>query len=128
MNTSNVPAHPKLTGITLAVTDMDRMIKFYRHLLKIEFNAVEMYGAELYESKIEGMKILFCPAAIARNTATQNRLQLELEVTDLDVLLSDILQLGGEILGEKQQEGSFIQVGIKDPDNNSIVLKQNLEG
>ncbi|WP_436517563.1 VOC family protein [Ekhidna sp. To15] len=114
-------------GMTLAVTEMKQMVEFYTCLFDVEFDEVEMFGAKLYKCNFENLQILFCPASLAQNTAIQNRHQLDFEVSSLDSLIDQLMTLGGETMGEKQREGSFIQVGMKDPDNNSIVLKQHLE-
>ena len=79
---------------------------------------------KLYKALLGKVEILFCPASLAQNTATQNRHQLDILVDDLQSALENVSKLGGEVMGESQKTGSFNQIGIKDPDGNSIVLKE----
>ncbi|MEQ9303733.1 MAG: hypothetical protein RJQ14_07440, partial [Marinoscillum sp.] len=58
------------------------------------------------------------------NTAKQNRHQLELEVQNLTEVLAKVEKYHGSIMGEPAESEEYLQVGIKDPDNNSLVLKQ----
>lgn len=113
-----------VTGMTLAVTNMKKMVNFYQNVFGLDFEEVDMYGSKLYRSQLDSLELLFCPAALAQNTANQNRHQLNFEIESLEFTLAKISTHEGEIMGEKQEDGLFIQVGIKDPDNNSIVLKQ----
>ncbi|MEO9482173.1 MAG: VOC family protein [Ekhidna sp.] len=116
----------KITGMTIAISDMPKMVNFYQQVFKLNFEEMEMYGSKLYKTHIDHLEVLFCPASIAQNTAKQNRHQLNFEVEDLGIALADVPINGGEVMGEPQLEGSFKQIGVKDPDNNSIVLKQKI--
>ncbi|WP_424962001.1 VOC family protein [Ekhidna sp.] len=122
MTTAN--KKPRITGMTLAVTEMEKMIEFYSEIFQLNFEKTEMYGATLYNTQINDVAILFCPAEIAENTAKQNRHQLEFEVQDLKKILSVVKKHHGSTMGNPTENDGIIQVGINDPDNNSIVLKQ----
>ena len=115
----------KITGVTLAVTDMDRMLIFYTHVFEIQFQKKEMFGTNLYGGQLGSLDLLLCPAAIARNEAKQNRHQLEIAVSNLDIFIEKINESGGELMGDiiMEPDGSR-SVGIYDPDKNSILLKQ----
>lgn len=113
-----------ITGMTIAVNEMDKMVKFYSQVLNLAFEEVEMYGSQLFKTQIDSIEILFCPAQIAQNTAKQNRHQLELEVQNLTEVLVEVEKYHGSIMGEPAESEEYLQVGIKDPDNNSLVLKQ----
>lgn len=115
-----------ISGMTIAVTQMHEMVDFYHNVLKLEFEEVNMFGATLFKAQLGAIEILFCPAELAQNTAKQNRHQLNFEIDDLAQTLTDVLKYGGQIMGDQQKDESFIQIGIKDPDNNSLVLKQKL--
>lgn len=116
-----------ITGMTLAVTQMERMISFYSNVFQLNFEEVKMYGSSLYKTELGGVEILFCPADIAQNTAKQNRHQLNVVVNNLKDALSMVEQHEGSILGEPNKKDGIIEVGIKDPDNNSIVLIQKVK-
>lgn len=116
-----------MTGMTLAVDQMDKMVTFYSSVFQLDFEEVKMYGSSLYQTSLDGMEILFCPAEIAQNTATQNKHQLNFAVSNLKAALSKVEKYGGSILGEPNEKDGAMEVGIKDPDNNSIVLIESLK-
>ena len=70
----------EVEGMTIAVSDMNSMLDFYRALFHVEFTAKEMYGSTLYSGNLGQLQLLFCPAEIAQNTAKQNRHQLDIIV------------------------------------------------
>ena len=110
--------------MTLAVTEMEQMVKFYSKIFQLNFEKIEMYGSQLYKTGINNIEILFCPAEIAQNTAKQNRHQLEFEVENVTDLTSIVKKYHGQIMNDPIEKDGIIQVGIKDPDKNTLVLKQ----
>ncbi|MEP0985498.1 VOC family protein [Ekhidna sp.] len=116
----------KITRITLAVTEMEQMVKFYENVFQIHFEQVRMFDTILYRSSLGGLELLLCPASIAQNTAKQNRHQLNLEVDNLELALSKVKKFHGTKMGDSNQKHGQIEVGIKDPDGNSMVLIQKL--
>ncbi len=114
----------QITGLTIAVTNMESMLDFYTHIFDIQFVEKEMFGARLYSGQWGGIELLFCPAEIAQNTAKQNRHQFDILVPDLKQLISQSQEYGGQVIGEPLEDEESIRVGIYDPDQNSIVFKQ----
>lgn len=114
----------EIEGITLAVFKIEQMLEFYANVFGIEFTAQEMFGATLYTGNFDYLKLLFCPAEIARNEARQNRHQFDIIVFDLEKMLSKVVEFGGEIIGDVLEDENFKRVGIYDPDRNSMVLKE----
>ncbi len=110
----------------MAITDMDAMVKFYESVFDVRFAAHEMYGATLYQGGWIGLNLLFCPREIAQNTAEQNRHQFDIIVDDLDAVIEMVNSSGGEMMGEIAIQSDQKVASIKDPDGNSIVLKQQL--
>jgi len=78
----------RINRLTLAVNNMDAMIAFYSSVFDIHFSKKEMYGGELFAGKLFGIEILFCPAVIAGNTATQNRHQFDCVVPDIHAVIN----------------------------------------
>ncbi len=114
----------QIEGMTLAVTKMDEMLDFYSSVFNIDFEENEMYGTKLYSGNWGDMKLLFCPAEIARNTADQNRHQFDVIVSDLKALIGTVKAHGGTLMGEITENDQALSVGVYDPDNNSIVFKE----
>jgi predicted enzyme related to lactoylglutathione lyase len=114
----------QITGLTIAVTRMEAMLAFYSSVFGIKFQAKEMYGSTLYSGRWGQLELLFCPAEIAQNTATQNRHQFDIVVSDLDKTIQDAISNGGEMMSDIQIEGKTKSVGIYDPDRNSMTFKQ----
>lgn len=115
----------KIEGLTLAVTDMEKMLQFYSHVFGIKFARQELGSAVLYAGKWGNMQILFCPAQIAGNTAKQNRHQFDIVTEDLENMFAKVKESGGEMMGSvtTASDGSK-SIGIYDPDKNSMVIKQ----
>ena len=114
----------KITSLTMAITHMEAMLKFYSEIFNIKFEEMGMYGAKLYSGTWGQLGLLFCPAELAQNTATQNRHQFDIEVEDLDALQELVLNHGGELMGEVVEDERARSLSVYDPDNNSIVFKQ----
>lgn len=113
-----------IEGMTVAVTNMDAMIKFYANVFDIQFVPFKIDEFTLFAGKWDSMNILFCPAKLAQNKAKQNRHQFDLVVDDMDEMIKQSLENGGELLSEKQEDGDMISASVYDPDHNSIVYKQ----
>ena len=111
-------------GLTIAVTNMRPMLQFYSRVFGIEFKEQELFGATLYAGEWGELQLLFCPAAIAQNTAQQNRHQFDLLVADLDQLIETAIAAGGQLMGPVTEDEHAKSVGIYDPDRNSMVFKQ----
>ncbi|MEM8510206.1 MAG: VOC family protein [Bacteroidota bacterium] len=114
----------RITGFTLAVTRMEQTIDFYTHVFGISFEAKELYGDKLYYGDWEGIEICLCPASLAKNTAKQNRHQLEVLVAHIEKTMELVVRYGGRSMGAIEEIENTISMGIYDPDNNSLVLKQ----
>ena len=114
----------QIEGMTMAITHMDEMLRFYSNLFLISFEEKEMFNTKLYTGKWGDLKLLFCPAEIAQNTATQNRHQFDIVVSDLAFIIDLAKMNGGEIMGEIAETDHDLSVGMYDPDKNSIILKQ----
>jgi len=116
----------EIEGLTIAVTNMDAMKAFYGKLFNIEWQTQNIDKYTLYSGEWGGLKLLLCPAILAQNEATQNRHQFDILVENLDRTLLEITENGGAKMGEVVQYENFYSVGIYDPDQNSLVLKQRI--
>ncbi len=114
----------EIEGMTMAITEMDSMLKFYSNIFNIHFTEKEMYGSKLYSGTWGGLNLLFCPAEIAGNTAEQNRHQFDIVVPELPKLVQLVIQNGGTLMGEIVEDDQSLSVGVYDPDKNSILFKQ----
>lgn len=112
--------------MTIAVVDMEKMVKFYENVFQIHFEKVNMFNTILNRTTIGDLELLFCPASIAQNSAKQNRHQLNLIVGNLELALSKLEKFGGSKMGEPIAKDGVIEIGIKDPDNNTMVLSQHV--
>lgn len=52
----------EIDGLTLAVNDMPRMLKFYESVFGISFSERTEFGAKLYSGRWANLNVLFCPA------------------------------------------------------------------
>lgn len=105
----------KLTRITIAVTDMPAMVRFYDALFDVGFAPVTAYGTTLYRGTLAGVDVLLCPNDVARVDARQNRKQLTFTVDDLDALAVRAERAGGSIVNRSAEA-----LGVSDPDGNTL--------
>ncbi|MEO1049938.1 MAG: VOC family protein [Bacteroidota bacterium] len=115
-----------IEGLTIAVSDMQAMLAFYRHVFGIQFEEQEMYGMKLYSGQWECLKLLLCPAELADVKVDQNRHQFDIIVEDVDAMVKKAVSVGGSQFGGEQTTANEKVIAVKDPDDNSIVLKQPL--
>lgn len=113
-----------IKGFTMAVFNMDAMIQFYNHVFGINFKKENMFDTVLYKCHWGGLDVLFCPAELANNSSDQNRHQFDIIVDNIEEAVKQVIMNEGKLISKIKQGENYISVGIKDPDNNSIVLKQ----
>lgn len=113
----------EIEGMTIAVTNMTQMLDFYTHTFGIQFEERELSGFKLYSGVWGEMKLLFCPAELAGNKATQNRHQFDVIVSNLEEIESITTAYGGLPMGDKTEREGVWTLGIYDPDKNSILFK-----
>ena len=65
-----------------------------------------------------------CPADIAYNQAKQNRHQFDIIVSGIEEYIPKITELGGELIHDIVVEGNCKSLGFRDPDKNSMVLRE----
>jgi predicted enzyme related to lactoylglutathione lyase len=114
----------KIEGLTIAINDMPKMLAFYKNLFGIKFIEHDEFGTKLYSGKWADLTILFCPAEVAQNRATQNKHQFDIVVTELDGWIRKCKNNGGVTIGEITDTKEYRSSGIYDPDRNTIVLKE----
>ena len=117
----------KIDRITIAVTNVDQMVKFYKTVFKCELKESKAYGTILYSGKLGDIKILLCPNEIAGVKADQNRQQFDFIVTDLDKIIQDSKVSGGKMKGDITTSDKQKSVTIVDPDGNTIVFIQTIK-
>lgn len=113
-----------IEGITIAVTDMEAMCQFYQNVFNLEFEAFSLAQQTLYTTHWGGIIFTLCPAELAKISAKENRHQLDILVEDLEAAVLSVLKEGGSILGDKTDNSTQKEIGIRDPDGNSLVLKE----
>lgn len=119
----------KVVGLTLAVTNMDKMVRFYSEMFGLQFqqdnNLSNKLGADFYRTSFGELPVLFCPNSVAGVDAQQNRQQWDIEVAELEPFFSGRLTaLEGKIKTEPYKDGDHQVGAILDPDGNTVVLKQ----
>jgi predicted enzyme related to lactoylglutathione lyase len=112
-----MPSSLKLSRITVAVTHLPEMVAFYNAVFGADLNPIA--HSPLYRGSMAGLELVFCPNDIAQVVARQNRKQLHFTVSDLDAIVKVVQEHQGTIRNQSEDE-----VGIIDPDGNTLVLKQ----
>jgi predicted enzyme related to lactoylglutathione lyase len=113
-----------ISGITIAVTQMEKMVHFYNTVFDTDLAPKELFGSTLHAGLLGPIKLLLCPRELARNTAVENRHQFDIVVADIHTVMSKVIAAGGRVDGEVIAFEGTAAVTIYDPDDNSIVLNQ----
>ena len=51
----------KLTGFTFAPVNVQEMVKFYNNVFNTELTPFEAFGTTIYQGKLAGYDLTFCP-------------------------------------------------------------------
>jgi predicted enzyme related to lactoylglutathione lyase len=119
-------AELKISSITIAINKLDRMVTFYNNVFNAGLKPFEAYGVQLYEGKLAGIKLVFCPNEISGVKAEQNRHQFSFAVPDLEETMKAVINSGGQKLDKVLEKEDEKVVAILDPDSNTIELIQKL--
>jgi len=117
----------KIDKITIAVTDMEMMEKFYTAFFKIDFTKHEMGEFYLLTGKVEDIQIMLCPKEIAGIEVNQNNIQLRFAVENIEEVVKLGVEKGGAIIEDVQQQDDIKIASLRDPDGNSIELRQGIK-
>ena len=118
----------RLTGLTIAATNMRQMARFYNAVFDAGLKATVHIGdAQFYAGKIGELDLTLCPNAIAGVEARQNRQQLRFAVRDIEALMQRGLAVHGtEINPVDEYKGAKV-ASLADPDGNTIEFVEILE-
>jgi predicted enzyme related to lactoylglutathione lyase len=108
----------QIERITLAVTDMSKMVVFYNNVF--DAGMLQVGNSPFYRGTFAGISLLFCPNDIAEVDAQQNRHQFRI-AGDIDVIRERVVASGGEIINDGEEAGRKI-LGVRDPDGNTYEI------
>lgn len=117
----------EISKITIAVTNTEKMVAFYRNVYKCSFSELDVNGITLYSGKLGGIGILLCPNTLAGVKAEQSRHQFDYIVDDLEQLVRTALASGGMLQGKIEITGDRKSATIIDPDGNTTIFIQELQ-
>ncbi|MCY4464588.1 MAG: VOC family protein [Chloroflexi bacterium] len=115
----------RLSGLTIATTNMRQMVRFYNAVFDARLKATVHIGDEqFYGGKIGALELTLCPNEIAGVVAQQNRQQLRFEVRDIERAMERGLAChGSEINPIDEYKGAKV-ASLADPDGNTIEFVQ----
>lgn len=113
----------KIERISVAVTDMDAMIRFYNGVFDAGLEPANSPGC--FRGALAGIPVTFIPNSIVEVVAEQNRQQFSISVNDLDVFLDRVRNSGGIVQDDAIETDTRRAIGVRDPDGNTIELIQN---
>ena len=114
----------KLRGLTIAVNEVDKMVSFYNGVFASNLQPYAAFGTVLYQGKLAGLDLTFCPNELLEIKADKNRQQLSFWVDDLDAALARVVACGGTQIQEIVVTEAGRVCGVTDPDGNTIELMQ----
>ena len=111
----------RMVGLTVAAINMDKMVRFYNAVFNTRLKATVHIGEEqFYAGALCGMKLTFCPNAIAGVIAEQNRQQFRFQVANIkEVMSKGVANHGSEINPVEEYKGAKV-ASLADPDGNTI--------
>ena len=111
--------------ITTAITHMDKMVSFYNAVFQA---GLEPFGPAMdmpfHRGKLDGKMLIFCPNSIAGVDAQQSRQQFHFVVDDLDAVLQQALNSGGQLHSPVEQNRNSKSAAVVDPDGNTMEFIQ----
>jgi predicted enzyme related to lactoylglutathione lyase len=113
----------KISKITIAITNINEMVGFYKIVFKCDFKELSLGGSKLFSGELFGLKILLCPNDLAGVIAQQNRQQFDIKVNDAKKILEDVIKANGKIKEPYNSETKT--ASVIDPDGNTIVFIEN---
>ena len=113
----------EISGLTIAVNNMDAMKDFYTNVFNVNFKPVKKFNTTLYEGNWGDFSLLLCPAEVAKIDAKVNRHQFDILVNDLGKAMDLVVANGGKVEEETGNESDGPAITVFDPDGNSIVIK-----
>jgi predicted enzyme related to lactoylglutathione lyase len=117
----------RIDRITIAVTHMDAMVRFYNAVFDAGLKpGAQMGGFQFYGGTLAEIELLFCPNEIAGVVAEQNREQFRIVVDDLEKVRQQAIEAGGSALDDVRITTTSKIAGLRDPDGNTIELIQYL--
>lgn len=115
----------KLDGLTIAVTDMKRMVAFYNAVFDASLEpTVNIGDKQFYGGTLLGMQLIFCPNAVAQVVAEQNRQQFRFHVEDIEQVMANGLANHGTEINEINEYKGAKVASLADPDGNTIEFVQ----
>lgn len=111
----------QMTGLTIAVDRMDRMVEFYNAVFDARLKPTVHIGEQqFYGGRIGELELTLCPNAIAGVVAEQNRQQFRFAVDDIArVIATGMNHHGCEINPIDEYKGAKV-ASLADPDGNTI--------
>jgi len=107
-----------LTRITLAVDDVEVMVRFYNEVF--DCGLVPINGSPLAKGTLGGVEFVICPNSLAQVIANQNRHQLRIGVDDPEALALRAERAGGSVVNRSRETAKI--VGIAGPEGNTYEL------
>ena len=115
----------KIDRITIAVIQMEEMVRFYNAVFDADLRPVNPHGEfPFHMGHLAGLELFFCPNTIPQIEADKNRQQLRFVVDDIEAVIHTAVMASGNKIGDIQHEENALVGGITDPDGNSIELIQ----
>ncbi len=107
--------------ITVAVTHMTAMVKFYNAVFTADLQPFGPEGStRFHRGTLAGKKLVFCPNSIVEVEAHQNRQQFHFVVDDVEHTMHQALNNGGQEFNPIQQDGRAKSGAVADPDGNTM--------
>jgi predicted enzyme related to lactoylglutathione lyase len=113
----------QLENITLAVDDVEAMVRFYDAVFGCDLQPYQPFGdVRGYRGTLAGIELVMVPNSIAQVDARQNRQQLQFAVDDVEATVDRAVGSGGTPLDEAEIRRGRMSGAVYDPDGNSIVF------
>jgi len=115
----------ELNGLTIAVSNMAQMVKFYNAVFSANLEpTVHIGDSQFYGGTLAGMQLTLCPNDIAGVVAEQNRQQFRFQVDDIEAMMKNGEANHGTVVNPIDEYKGAKVSSLADPDGNTIEFVQ----
>lgn len=113
-----------LEVMVLSSINIDDMVEFYTNVFDVDFTSDDLDGQSVYTGSFGGMEFVLVPSTLTQITAPVNPTHFDIYVDDLEEGIRLVEAHGGKTNGQLGEDDTTRAIGIFDPDENFMILKQ----
>ena len=114
----------KLEAMILSAVKIDSMVDFYSNVFGVNFTSEDIDGQAIFTGTFAELEFTLVPATLTQITEPKNPTHYDIYVDSLEEGIVLVEKNGGRTNGQLGEDDHTRAIGIYDPDDNFMVLKQ----